>query len=192
MSEAAGELLGDCPSEDIGAYLDAELTTDRAVALEAHLEACTICRDELNSQKLFLLELSRSLEQDTSFDLPNDFTKAIVTKAESTVTGLRKRSERLAAASIIGLLLVLAAAGFAGDWGRVTTEAARPLSTLGAIFDVTAGFVHSVVFAIGFVLRKAFPGSAGAFGVLLAVAAAVAIPGYVFFRRSRRETGDAG
>ena len=191
MSEAAGDVLGQCPSEEIGAYLDAELPADRAAILEAHLAACHVCREELNSQKIFLLELSRSLEQEAAIELPREFTRAIVTKAESSVTGLRKRSERAAAGAIVLLLLVLSAVGFAGDWGRVTSEAARPLGTFGALFDVTAGFLQNVVFAVGFILKKAFSGAAGAVlsAVVIAVVGAV---GFFIFRRFRRATGDVG
>jgi anti-sigma factor RsiW len=191
MSEAAGEVLGECPSEEIGAYLDAELPADRAAMLEAHLADCAVCRAELNSQKLFLLELSRSLEQEPPIELPKDFTRAIVTKAESSVSGLRKRSERAAAAGIVVLLLVLAAVGFAGDWGRATAEASRPIGMFGALFEVAAGFLQSVVFAAGFVLRKVFSGTAGAvmFAVVLIASAAA---GLFLFRRSRGATGEIG
>ena len=191
MGEAAGEEMGECPSEEIGAYLDAELSTERTAALEAHLPHCSICRDELNSQKLFLLELSRSLELEEGIDLPNNFAKAIITKAESTVTGLRKRSERAAAAAIILMLLVLSAAGFAGDWVRVTSEAARPLGVFGALFDVAVGFLQSVLFAATFVLKKAFSGVSGKvmFALVLTVLAAA---GFFFLRRSRQATGLVG
>jgi anti-sigma factor RsiW len=191
MSEAAGEVLGECPSEEIGAYLDAELPADRAAALESHLTDCAVCRNELNSQKLFLLELSRSLEQESPIELPKDFTKAIVTKAESSVSGLRKRSERAAAAGIIALLLVLAAVGFVGDWSRATAEAARPIGMFGAFFEVVAGLLQSVVFTAGFVLRKVFTGTAGAV-LFAAVLIASASAGLFFFRRSRGATGEAG
>ena len=191
MSEAAGELLGECPSEEIGAYLDAELPADRAAVLEAHIADCAVCRNELNSQKLFLLELSRSLEQEPSIELPEDFTKSIVTKAESSVSGLRKRSERAAAAAIVVLLLALAAVGFGGDWGQATAEAARPIGMFGAFFDVVAGFLQSVVFAAGFVFRKVFSGTAGAALVAVIFIATVAA-GLFFFLRSRSATGEIG
>ena len=190
MSEAAGEISGECPSEDLGAYLDAELPADRTASLEEHLANCTVCRDELNSQKLFLLELSRSLERGPSIELPRDFTKTIVAKAESGVSGLRKRSERAAAAAIVGLLVLLAAAGFAGDWGRVASDAARPIGMFGAFFDVAVGFLQSLVYAAGFVLKRVFSGAAGT--VFFAVLMVVAATGLLFFRRSRRASGEIG
>ena len=191
MSEAAGEVLNTCPSEEIGAYLDAELPADRAAALEAHFASCQTCRDELNSQKAFLLALSRSLEKDASIELPKDFTRTIVTKAESSVSGLRKRSERIAAVAIAALLLLLAAIGFAGDWGRISSEAAGPLGAAGALFEVASALFYNVVFALGFISRKAFSGTSEVFG--LAAAIALIFVSLIFiFKRIRRAARNVG
>jgi anti-sigma factor RsiW len=184
MSEAAGEFSGECPSEEIGAYLDAELSPERAAALEAHFAACAICRDELNSQKAFLLELSRSLESGVSLELPKDFAKAVATKAESSVTGLRKRSERIAAFAIIGVLLLLAVVGFAGDPSRAFADAAGPLGAASGFLDVAAGVLHSIVFAVGFVAKKTFSGAGSVLAVV--VIAAVGIASFLIFRRYGR------
>ncbi len=191
MSEAAGEFSGDCPSEEIGAYLDAELPQDRAAALEAHFAECAVCRDELNSQKAFLLELSRSLEAGASLELPQNFAKAVVTKAESSVSGLRKRSERIAAFSIICVLVLLAVIGFAGDPNRAYSDAARPLSNVGAFLDIAAGLLHSVVFAVGFVAKKVFSGTVGS-ALLFVAVAAVAAGSLFVFKRYRRAAGNVG
>ena len=191
MSEAAGEFSGECPSEEIGAYLDAELSPDRAAALEAHFSGCAVCRDELNSQKAFLLELSRSLEDGAPLELPKDFAKAVVTKAESSVTGLRKRSERVAALSITGVLVLLALIGFAGDPSRAYSDAAGPLGSIGAFLDVAAGLLHSIVFAVGFIAKKVFSGTASPL-VLFVVIVAVAALSFFIFKRYRRPAVDAG
>lgn len=185
MSEAAGELSGKCPSEEIGAYLDAELSPDRAAALESHFALCTICRDELNSQKSFLLELSRSLEKGVSLELPKDFAKTVATRAESSVTGLRKRSERIAAFVIVGVLLILTVVGFEGDPSRVYSDAARPLGTASGFLDVAAGVLHSIVFAVGFIAKKVFSGTAGSI-LIVAVIASAAVAGFLIFRRYTR------
>lgn len=185
MSEAAGEFAGDCPSEEIGAYLDAELSPERSAALEAHFADCAVCRGELNSQKAFLLELSRSLERGVSLELPKDFAKAVATKAESSVTGLRMRSERIAAFAIIGALLILAFAGFAGDSTGAYSDAAGPLGTVSGSLEVAAGILRSIAFAVGFVVKKAFSGAAGPI-LTVAVIAAVGIASFFIFRRYGR------
>ena len=190
MSEAAGEAFSACPSEEIGAYLDAELSAEGVAALDRHFAACRVCRDELNSQKAFLLELSQTLEADAAIELPKDFTRIVVTKAESGVSGLRKRSERTAAFAIVGLLVLLAAAGFAGDIGRVSTEAARPVGVLGTVADAAFGVIYNVGFALSFLVKKVLSGSAGALGSA-AAAAVVFVLGCVAIRRLRRTARDA-
>lgn len=184
MGEAASEFLGECPSEEIGAYLDAELTAERSAALEGHFAICAICREELNAQKAFMLELNRSLEDEGRLELPENFTRAIVTKAESGVTGLRKRSERMAAVGIVTLLLLLAAIGFAGDWGRLTSEAAKPILTVGAVADAAAGIFSNLIYAVGFIMKKIFAGSAGT--LLLGVALALGTAAIFLVLRRRR------
>ena len=190
MSEAAGEFSVGCPSEEIGAYLDAELPPERVAALEDHFAACAVCRDELNSQKAFLLELNRSLESAASLELPKNFAKAIATKAESSVTGLRQRSERIAAFSIMGALLILSAMGFAGDPAGVYAGATRPLGSVAAFLDVAVGLIYGIVFAVGFFAKKVFSGTAGASILVILILIAAVVSVYVF-RRYRR-TASAG
>src|SRR5437870_10821241 len=83
----------ECPSTDIAAYLDGELSPQTELELEAHVSNCEVCLRELNQQKTFVTALSSSLISD--LEIPDDFTKRIVTNAESTVSGLRRRSEWL-------------------------------------------------------------------------------------------------
>lgn len=187
MSEAASRVFGKCPSEEIGAYLDAELTTERAAELESHFAECSVCREELNAQKTFLLELNRSLEEGAAVELPKGFTRAIVTKAESGVTGLRTRSERVAAFGIIGFLLLLATIGFAGDWGRISSEAVRPFATIGALADAAGALLFNVTFAVGFIVKKVFSGAAGT--VFLAIAMALIATGIFWLLKRRRPAG---
>lgn len=188
MSEAASEASGGCPSDEIGAYLDAELSPTRSDALEMHFASCSVCRDELNSQKAFLLELSRTLETDAAIELPKDFAKVVVTRAESSVSGLRKRSERIAAIGIVALLAGLAVAGFAGDWGRVPMEAARPVGAAGTLMNALGELVYNIGFAFSFMAKRVFSGMAGFFSFVATVALAFAAAMF-FLRRHRRAAG---
>ena len=88
-----GESIGGCPSVDIAAYIDGELSPDAEIALERHLADCPVCVEELNLQKQFVNVLNGSL--DITPEIPVDFTKRIVTSAESNVSGLRRKSEWL-------------------------------------------------------------------------------------------------
>ena len=82
----------DCPSVEIAAYIDGELTGDAETVFETHLAACRVCSEELNIQKEFVNALNSSLVDVR--EMPSDFTKRIVTHAESGVSGLRKPKER--------------------------------------------------------------------------------------------------
>ena len=83
----------ECPSIEIAAFIDGELSSEAEAKLEAHLETCSVCTQELNDQKNFVNALNISLNDLP--EIPADFTKRVVTNAESGVSGLRKSRERL-------------------------------------------------------------------------------------------------
>src|SRR5690349_11921217 len=93
VNTSGNKLEIECPSIEIASYLDGELSPDLELQLEAHLAKCVICTQELNDQKHFINALNNSLIDGP--DLPTDFTKRIVTNAESGVSGLRQKKERL-------------------------------------------------------------------------------------------------
>jgi hypothetical protein len=96
-----------CPSPDISAYLDGELSPADELRLESHLAGCKPCVDDLNLQKSFLNALDYSLETEDKIELPQDFTRSVVANAESRVTGLRRPRERRNAAVICAALIVV-------------------------------------------------------------------------------------
>jgi len=107
MSIEMPDFQPSCPVADISAYLDGELSAHVEMELEIHLASCGACTRELNEQKSLLLALESTLDE-PHFDLPKDFSKAIVVNAESRVSGLRRPKERwIALVTLFGLLLVL-------------------------------------------------------------------------------------
>jgi anti-sigma factor RsiW len=148
MNKPGKEAAIECPSIDIAAYIDGELTPDGELKLESHIACCRVCMDELNLQKHFVNALNLSL-QDTP-ELPNDFTKRIVTTAESNVRGLRRRRERLDAMFITaGLgLFVLFTLGAKAP-GALSTAA----STVGGLIAVIDVATHALYdFSVGVVV----------------------------------------
>ncbi len=89
-----------CPSPELSAYIDGELSRHDELELEQHVSGCGICTDDLNLQKSFLNALDYSLDEKNEIDLPCDFTQAVVANAESRVSGLRRPHERRNAAFI--------------------------------------------------------------------------------------------
>ena len=96
-----------CPSQDISAYLDGELSAADELRLESHFAGCKRCIEDLNLQKSFLNALDYSLEAEDKIELPKNFTRSVVTNAESRVTGLRRPRERRNAALICAALIVV-------------------------------------------------------------------------------------
>jgi hypothetical protein len=125
----------DCPSVDIAAYIDGELTPDGELKLESHVADCSVCLEELNLQKQFVNALDLSLRD--APELPADFTKRVVANAESDVHGLRRRRERLDAIFVCaGLLLFV-----------LFTLGAKAPGAFGAAADIALRFYAVVEFA---------------------------------------------
>ena len=53
----------ECPSIEIAAYLDGELSAEAEADLEDHISKCEICTQDLNDQKQFMLALNGSLNE---------------------------------------------------------------------------------------------------------------------------------
>jgi anti-sigma factor RsiW len=98
--------LSECPSPEISAYIDGELSASGERELELHIAGCSICADDLNLQKTFLNALESSLDDKTTIELPKNFTRAVVANAESRVSGLRRPGERRNAALICAVLIL--------------------------------------------------------------------------------------
>jgi len=135
----------DCPSIEIAAFLDGELSPQAESKLESHLVLCVTCSEELNLQKHFLNALNNSLTD--APELPDDFTKYIVKSAESNVEGLRKKNERLSAVFVsVGLLLFViftlgakASGTFASTFGIVQRIYLVVAVAAHVVFDITEG-----------------------------------------------------
>ncbi|MDI1240436.1 MAG: zf-HC2 domain-containing protein [bacterium] len=147
MKEPSAEFVFNCPSEEISAYIDGELTAEIETALELHFGTCDICRRELNDQKGFLLVLSDSLERDVPIELPEDFTRSIVVNAESKVSGLRDHKQRPPAfltGTVLVLLAALALGSFTDVFSRLGIALDKILALVGAIVQIAADLLYAM------------------------------------------------
>ncbi len=110
-----------CPREEIAAYIDGELEPRRELELEMHFAVCAVCNAELNVQKKLLCALDSALLTEREVTLPADFTKIVVTKAESNVSGLRRPQERRHALFICAALFLPLLIGFGAETETVLT-----------------------------------------------------------------------
>jgi hypothetical protein len=112
MKQQTAQLNELCPLTEIAAYIDGELAPREELELELHFAACKTCADELNSQKKLLCALDSFRPAKDDIELPEDFTKVVVTTAESKVSGLRRPQERRTALYVcIGLFLLFVVGG---------------------------------------------------------------------------------
>lgn len=143
-----------CPRDDIAAYVDGELSSDAAADLERHIEACAICSRSLVQHRQFLAALSTSLEAGDQIDLPDDFTKKVVTNAESRVTGLRRPHEMFTAVFICAALFLFAIFALGGE----AFSAASVVGSIGEKFWTVGTFllkfIANVAFAVTVIVRS--------------------------------------
>ena len=136
-----------CPREEIAAYIDGEIAPRRELELELHFAVCSVCAEELNLQKKLLCALDSALLSEREVELPKDFTKVIVTKAESNVSGLRRPQERFKALFICAALFLMVILGL----GSETESVLHTFGKFGDQILAVGGFVFHLIydFAIG-------------------------------------------
>jgi anti-sigma factor RsiW len=136
--------IDSCPSIDISAYIDGELAPSREMELDLHFAGCKVCVADLNQQKEFLCILSSTLQDEGDLELPKNFTRVVVTNAETRVIGLRRRNEWQNAAFICCALFFFVLFGLGADAGKAFGSFVSVFEQLAAV----AGFVSHVVYDI--------------------------------------------
>jgi len=129
---------------EIAAFIDGELLPHEEFELELHLAVCGFCATELNEQKKLLCALDYALENEKQIELPANFTKVVVTNAESKVNGLRRPQERSKALFVCAALFVLVISGLGGETKTV-------LNTFGKFveqFLAVGGFVWNLIYDV--------------------------------------------
>jgi len=154
MTSQISQIQDTCPSGEISAYIDGELSPLDELNLEKHLAVCSICTTDLNQQKSFLFALSSSLEREDEFELPKNFTKTIVATAESRVSGLRRPRERFNAVFICTalFLFILFALGTGGE--TLPAVFGMALEKIGAVAAFAFRLVYSISLGAVVVVRS--------------------------------------
>lgn len=142
-----------CPRTDIAAYLDGELLPREEMDLELHFMACKCCAAEFNEQKKLLRALDFALDEKPDFALPENFTKSVVIKAESNVSGLRRREERFRALFLCTALFLLIILGLGSETEAVFSTFAVFIEQIFAVGGFVAHLIFDVAFALTAILR---------------------------------------
>ena len=102
---------------------------------------------------------------ETEIELPKDFTKRVVTAAESRVDGLRRPKERLNALFICSALSLFSLFALGADAGRTFAVVDSTIDIVGAIVGTVGHFVLDIGLAAAIILKTlvfiAFSDSAG-------------------------------
>jgi hypothetical protein len=173
-----------CSLEDIGRYLDGELSAGRELELDLHFASCSVCLGELNQQKDLMRALDENFEVTGAPDLPENFARRVSVAAVSDIGGIRTRRERWIAIAICSLLAIFAIAALGGSAnqsvGAVTVAAERSL----VILTVAGHFFYNL--AAGFVtLLRPISNSVNSAVLMFAVIGLVGLTVMFFGRRER-------
>jgi anti-sigma factor RsiW len=137
---------------DVAAYLDAEMSPSEEIEFELHLAKCKYCVAELNRQKELLHILDSTLHQD-DIELPENFTKVVVTNAESSVKGLRRRSEWLNAVFVCCALAFFGLFALGADASRSFGYPFRVFERIAAVVTFFGHLMYDVAVGIVVILR---------------------------------------
>jgi anti-sigma factor RsiW len=186
MNRAETKISSICPSPELAAYIDGELSPHGELELEMHVAVCRTCARELNLQKSFLNALDSSLEIETEIELPKNFAKTVVANAESRVSGLRHPNELRNAALICGSLMIFSLFALGGSSGRSLTAVVGVFDKLVAVVVSVAHVLYDVALGSSIVVRSLGSNFLfGSAGPALAFVALFALSLYLFSRLLR-------
>ena len=141
--------------DQLAAYIDGELSPREEMDLEGHLIGCVSCNEELNEQKKMLCALDFALvEDETKFELPKNFTKVVVTNAESNVGGLRCPQERFRTLFVCSVLFLLVLLGLGSEMGEVLTAFRQFFGKILAVGGFVAHQVYDITIGAAIILRS--------------------------------------
>ena len=143
-----------CPREEIAAYIDGEIAPRRELELEMHFAVCRNCASELNLQKKLLCALDTALLPEREVALPKNFTKVIITKAESNVSGLRRPQERRNALLICAALFLPLLVGFGAETEPILTTFGNFAGQILAVGGLIIHLVYDVAVGAVVILRS--------------------------------------
>lgn len=170
MIQETATIQTTCPREEIASYIDCEISPREELELEMHFAGCKICTDELNSQKKLLCALDSFCLNEKEIELPENFTKVIVTTAESRVSGLRRPQERRNALFICSALFLLVLLGVGGEIDSVLGTFGKFAEQFAAVVGFVAHLIYDIAFGIIVILRslssQLFFNSAASFGFI--------------------------
>lgn len=139
---------------ELAAYIDGELSPREEIELEIHLAICQNCSAELNDLKKLVQVLSYALEEENQIELPRDFTRVIVTNAESRVSGLRRPQERFRALFVCAALFLLVILSLGAETKTIVNTFAKSAEQFLAVGGFVWHLIYDVAVGAAIILRS--------------------------------------
>ena len=153
MQNQTEKIEESCPRTEIAAYIDGELSPSAEMDLEKHFAVCKNCETEFNEQKKLLCALDFAFDEKTDFELPENFTKSVVIKAESNVSGLRRREERFRALYFCAILFLLVILGLGNETETVFSTFKILFEQILAVGSFAVHLIINIAVALSAILR---------------------------------------
>lgn len=152
MNDSASEIR--CAVQDVAAYLDGELDTDALTRFEEHLKSCADCAAQLRAQKQLLCTLNVAFSDSRSFTLPRNFTKVVTKRAESDLSGMRRKPERRRALKLCAILALVSFALIGTAARAIVFDPVRSfLRATASVLDLCWSAVSETVQSVAVIVR---------------------------------------
>jgi anti-sigma factor RsiW len=140
------EQKASCPrAEGAAAYLDGELDAAETLLFESHLRECPACAAAVRQQRrlLCLLDTAFGARHTPASELPKDFARVVTARAQTDMSGVRRKSEHRTALKIC---LALAVASFALTGAAAFDVILRPILRAARAFGGLLGMFGHALF----------------------------------------------
>ncbi len=173
-----------CRPEEIGRYLDGELSADHELDLEMHISSCDSCRGELNHQKNLMRVLDDNFDLSGAPDLPENFAKRISVAAVSDIGGIRSTREQWTAIAICSLLAAFAIAALGGAASQPLNSASVAADQSFAILAAAGHFFYNLAVGVVAFIRP-ISSSINTGALALALVGMLAFVMILYYRRPK-------
>ena len=143
-----------CQVQHVAAYLDGELGEAAVISFEEHLKSCRVCATELRVQRQLLCTLELAFNDSRSFELPQDFTRVVTKRAESDLSGMRKKPERRRALELCAILALISFALMGAATRTIVFEPVRSfLRASASVLDLCGRVAFEAFEGAGVIIR---------------------------------------
>jgi anti-sigma factor RsiW len=152
MNDSVAEIR--CAVQDVAAYLDGELDPDALIRFEAHLKSCADCAAQLRAQKQLLCTLNVAFKDSDLFALPQNFTQVVTKRAESDLSGMRRKPERRRALKLCAVLALVSFALMGAAARVIIFDPVRSfLRAVGSVLDLCWSAASEAFQSVGVIVR---------------------------------------